>query len=226
MHLNVQSILPKLDIIKCESIAYDILVFTESWLKPDTPNEKLIIDNFKSPFRKDRCDRPGGGVLIYTRDSIQSKRRTDLEMQDLEAVWVEITIKSKKILIGGFYRPPHSNTDYFNKINESIDRAYSTNIVDILITGDFNFNMFSNENNKMKELIQQYTLNQLIREPTHFTEHSASLIDLILVRNTTSIVTSGVADSFIPDQIRFHCPVLVLLKFLRPTVKSYGITTC
>ena len=142
-------------------------------------------------------------------------------MQDLEAVWVEITIKSKKILIGGFYRPPHSNTDYFNKINESIDRAYSTNIVDILITGDFNFNMFSNENNKMKELIQQYNLNQLIREPTHFTEHSASLIDLILVRNTTSIVTSGVADSFIPDQIRFHCPVLVLLKFLRPTVKSY-----
>ena len=73
----------------------------------------------------------------------------------------------------------------------------------------------------MKELIQQYNLNQLIREPTHFTEHSASLIDLILVRNTTSIVTSGVADSSIPDQVRFHCPVLVLLKFLRPTVKSY-----
>ena len=89
---------------------------------------------------------------------------------------------------------------FFNKINESIDRAYSTNIVDILITGDFNFNMLSNENNKMEELIQQYNLNQLIREPTHFTEHSASLIDLVLVRNTTSIVTSGVADSFIPDR--------------------------
>ena len=41
------------------------------------------------------------------------------------------------------------------------------------------------------------------------------------MRNTTSIVTSGVADSFIPDQIRFHCPELVHLKFLRPTVKSY-----
>ena len=87
--------------------------------------------------------------------------------------------------------------------------------------------MFSNENNKMKELIQQYYLNQLIREPTHFTEHSSSLIDLILVRNTTGNITSGVADSFIPDQIRFHCHVLVLLKFLRPTVKrikdGYGI---
>ena len=171
--------------IECESIAYGILVFTESWLKPDTPNEKLITDNFKSPFRKDRYDLPGGGVLIYTRDSIQSKRRTDLEMQDLEAVWVEITVKSKKILIGGFYRLPHSNTDYFNKINESNDRAYDTNMVDILITEDFNFNMFSNENYKMKELIQQYNLNQLIRETTHFTEHSSSL----MLRNTTNIVT-------------------------------------
>ena len=221
IHLNVQSTLPKFDIIKCESIAYDILVFTESWLKPDKPNEKLITDTFKSPFRKDRWDRPGGGVLIYTRDSIQSKRRTDLEMQDLEAVWVEITVKSKKILIGGFYRPPNSNTDYFNKINESTDRAYNTNIVDILIARGFIFNMFSNENNKIKEFIQQYNISQLIRESTYFTEHLSSLVDLILVRNTTNIVTSGVANSFIPDQIRCHCPVLVLLKFLRPPVKSY-----
>ena len=93
---------------------------------------------------------------------------------------------------------------------KAFGRAYDINIVDILITGDFNFNIFSNKNNKMKELIQQYSLNQLIREATHFTELLSSLIGLILVRNTTSIVTSGVADSFIPEQIRFHCPVVVL----------------
>ena len=38
MHLNIQSILPKLDLIKCESLAYDVLVFSESWLKPATAN--------------------------------------------------------------------------------------------------------------------------------------------------------------------------------------------
>ena len=55
----------------------------------------------------------------------------------------------------------------------------------------------------MKDLIQNYNLKQLIQEDTHFTENSSSLLDLILVRNSSNILTSGVVDSFIPDQIRF-----------------------
>ena len=75
MHMNIQSILPTLDLIKCESIAYDVLVFTESWLKPEIKNDDLLIDNFLPPFRVDRCNRPGGGVIIYVRDTLTCKRR-------------------------------------------------------------------------------------------------------------------------------------------------------
>ena len=64
------------------------------------------------------------GGLIYTRDSIQSKRITDLEMQDLEVVWIEITVKSKHILIEGCYRQPHSNTPYFNKKIKALTEPY------------------------------------------------------------------------------------------------------
>ena len=81
--------------------------------------------------------------------------------------------------------------------------------------------MRTNGNNKIKDLIQNYNLEQLINEDTHFTENSLSLIVLILARNSSNILMSGVADSFIPDQIRFHCPILVLLKFLRPSAKSF-----
>ena len=208
-------------LIKCESLAYDVLVFTESWLKPEIKNDDLLIDNFLPPFRFDRCNRPGGGVIIYVRDTLTCKRRTDLELQNLEAVWIEIVVKTKKILIGGFYRAPNSNADYFTLLDESIDRAHNTNIPDIVVTGDFNFNMHSNNNNKMKDLIQNYNLKQLIQEDTHFTENSSSLLDLILVRNSSNILTSGVVDSFIPDQIRFHCPILVILKFLHPSTKAF-----
>ena len=76
--------------------------------------------------------------------------------------------------------------------------------------------MHSNNNNKMKDLIQNYNLKQLIQEDTYFTENSSSLLDLILVLNSSNILTSGVVDYFIPDQIRFHCPILVILKFLHP----------
>ena len=55
----------------------------------------------------------------------------------------------------------------------------NTNISDIIITGDFNFNMAQNALNKMSELILEYNLTQLISEPTHVTEHSSSILDLI-----------------------------------------------
>ena len=67
----------------------------------------------------------------------------------------------------------------------------------------------------------QFNLKQLIQEATHYTEHSVSLIDLILVGSESNILASGVADPFIPDQIRYHCPTIVLLKFVRPSLKSY-----
>ena len=94
-------------------------------------------------------------------------------------------MRSKKVLIGGLYRPPNSTADYFTILSESIDSAYNTNIPDIVITGDFYFNMRTNGNNKIKDLIKNNNLEQLINEDTHFTENSSSLIDLILVRNSS-----------------------------------------
>ena len=51
-------------------------------------------------------------------------------------MWSEFRVKSKKILIGGFYRPPNSSTRYFELIIESIDRAYNSNVLDTFILGD------------------------------------------------------------------------------------------
>ena len=117
---------------------------------------------------------------------------------------------------GGFYIPPNSSPDYFDLIKESVDRAYNTNLADIIITGDFNIDMSQNNNNKMTDLLLEYNLNQLITEPTHFTETS-SLIDLILVRNNNNnVLNSGVADPFMADYTRYHRPVIILLKFTRP----------
>ena len=73
IHLNIQSIVPKLDLIECEAASYDVFVFSESWPKPETPDESLHIENFSPPFRADRNDRPGGGVIVYVRDTLSSK---------------------------------------------------------------------------------------------------------------------------------------------------------
>ena len=122
--------------------------------------------------------------------------------------------------MGGFYRPPNSSTDYFNLIKESIDRACNTNTIDIIITGDFNFDI-SKPQNKISELTHEFILTQLITEPTHYTETSSSIIDIIIVRNNTTFLCSGVADFFIPEQVLYHCPTRVILKFLRTYIPTY-----
>ena len=45
-HLNIQSIAPKMDIIRSEADAYNVLIFTESWLKPDISDTTIHIENF------------------------------------------------------------------------------------------------------------------------------------------------------------------------------------
>ena len=121
--------------------------------------------------------------------------------------------------MGGFFRPPNNNTDYFNLIKEIIDRACNTKTIDIIITGDFNFDI-SKPQNKISELTHEFNLTQLITEPTHYIETSASIIDIILVCSNTNVLCSGVADSFIPEQVQYHCPTIVILKFLRANIPT------
>ena len=53
---------------------------------------------------------------------------------------------------------PKSTMCYFDFMKESIDQACNTNISDIIITGNFNFNTGQNVPNKMSELILEYDL--------------------------------------------------------------------
>ena len=63
MHLNIQSLRPKLDILQVETQPYDIVVL-ETWLNPSVSNADLLIRIFQCPFRCDRKGRNGGGVSI------------------------------------------------------------------------------------------------------------------------------------------------------------------
>jgi hypothetical protein len=61
------------------------------------------------------------------------------------------------------------------------------------ITGDFNINQLSdNHRNKISSLLTQYSFQQLITEPTYMTEHTSSLLDLVMVNNPTSVLFTEV----------------------------------
>lgn len=216
MNLNIQSLKPKLDILTVEAQPYDILVLTETWLSNKISDEDVELPNFKKPFRYDRNDRLGGGVAIYVRDTLHAIQRNDLDVNGVEAVWVEIHVCQRKLLVGGIYRPPNSNNTQWLNMEHSLDQAFNQHVDNILVAGDFNINISLNSSNKMCRLIDSLNSEQLINSPTHFTEHSSSLIDLMFIKHTNQVISSFVADPFVPNLVRFHCPTVAVLKFTKP----------
>jgi hypothetical protein len=221
IHYNVQSLLPKIDVLGIELRDFDLLAFSETWLSDEVSSDDLIITSFKKPERKDRNDGYGG-VTVYVKNTIQYKRRLDLELNDIECIWLELSVVKKKILFSIMYRPPNSSANYLNSLNDSINLAYDTGIKDIIITGDFNLNVLhAPSQRKINTLCQQYGLTQIIEEMTHYTEHSSSIIDLIFVNDVENVVLSGVGDPFLDQNQRFHCPIFCFLKHKKPKIKSF-----
>ena len=81
---------------------------------------------------------------------------------------------------------------------------------------------------KIESLCTQFSLHQTINQHTHFTEHSSSLIDILLVINKDHLILSGVGDPFLNQEIRYHCPIYSIFKFSKPKSKlscgTFGAT--
>ena len=220
VHYNVQSIASKLDIIKAELCNFDVLTFTETWLDASLSNDDLKINGFDI-FRRDRTSDRYGGILTYVRSNLISKRRTDLEITEIENLWIEIKVNTKHVLLGTFYRPPNSSSSVLEKIEQSIDLATDSRIPTLAIAGDFNLDFTTNVSSKFLNILNSYGLTQIINEPTHFTETSSSLLDLFIVNNASDVTLSGVGDPFLGGNIRYHCPVYCILKFPKPKYKTF-----
>ena len=227
VHYNVQSIKAKLDVIYAELKGFDILTFSETWLSDGTPTSDLHLQNFQSPERKDRPNDNHGGVVVYVKESIPYSRRLDLELNGLECIWIELKLKHKKLLLGTFYRPPNALAVYTSLIEDSISLAMNSGIKDVIVTGDLNYNCLnplSSSARTIHSFCQEFGLVQTVEEPTHFTENSHSLIDLILVSNKDFVFRTGVAEPFLDQPVRYHCPIYGLFKFSKPKAKTYSRT--
>ena len=42
---------------------------------------------------------------------------------------------------------------------------------------------------------------------------SDSIIDLLLARNISSVILSGVGDAFLYQNVRYHCPIYAIFNF-------------
>lgn len=162
-------------------------------------------------------------MAVYVKDNIFAKRRVDLEPTTVECVWLELFMGGQSYLYGTFYRPPNSPASIWSDIEYSIDLAFNTKISKIIITGDFDANLLTNnyQSEYLINIMNMYNMTQLIEEPNHFTEETCTLLDVIIVSDSNILEKAYVGDCFLDQNVRYHCPVYASLTLCNQTSHSF-----
>lgn len=188
----------------------DIVVATETWLRPDIKDGEIgALNDFSNDYniyRKDRTTAGGGGVMIAVKKTLISNV-ADGRDTDCEILWVQIRLKDDKLLnVGGFYHPHTQSEESYHQFECSLNRLASTNTI-VWLAGDFNLPNINWEDNTVQNnathiQIQERFLNsfadagleQLVSTPTRGT----NILDLFLANNPGHVqeckVTDGISD--------------------------------
>ena len=100
-HININSTKNKFEsLVSCTNINLDILMISENKTEGIFPDLQFLIKGFSVPYRLDRITK-GGGILLYIREDILSKRikKVTFDMP-FERFFIEIILRSKKWLLG------------------------------------------------------------------------------------------------------------------------------
>ena len=194
-HLNINSLRNKIEALKdVITQTFDIFFVSETKIDASFPNNQFCIPGYKM-FRKDR-NCYGGGLCFYINDNMFCKQLNEHDMPtDIEAIFLEIKIKTRKWLFIGAYKPPNQSEEYFlNNISNCLT-SYLEKFDNVLILGDLNM---VPENKKLQTFLDSYSIENLIKEPTCF-KGKPSLIDVMITNHknyfkSTCLVDTGISD--------------------------------
>lgn len=129
-HLNVCSVINKIEELRLllkHHKGIHLLAGTESHLTSRTLDAEIEFHGYNL-FRADRkgTGSTGGGILVYLDDSISAIRKSDLERDSVESIWIEVLLpKAKGVLIGTVYRPPVGSVYLESQFNTVFDEILS-----------------------------------------------------------------------------------------------------
>ena len=228
-HINIRSLKPKLDgiLYKMETIRHDVafkynvITLSETWLKDSDDIEDFTINGYQKPFIRNRV-QTGGGVLCWVTDNIAAQRRFDLEVNEIEAMWLEVRENIHKFLLCVAYRPP-SCADFWIHLQICLDKIYSSGNgnQNILLIGDFNSDFNTLQGQHLSDFSIVNNLSTLIFQPTRITNITSSILDQCLTNFPYYVKESGVEPPLADND---HCSIYVKLLFRVKKSKCYTKT--
>ena len=160
-------------------------------------------------YNMSRNDHPSenrrGGVCIYYKESLPIKMLNINYLQ--ECICFDLKIGSKLCTIVSLYRSPSQSADEFdnflNKLNLTMESITQKNPFLTAVIGDFNAksskwwidDKTTQEGLKIENLLSQFSLSQVLNEPTHISQNFNSCIDLLFTNQQNLITDSGIHPS-------------------------------
>ena len=167
-------------------------------------DESIAIPHY-TIYRRDIIKQGETSLVLYVHNSMQNitTRRTDLESQCTESLWVEIrNPKTPSLLVGYVYRNPAATYEWYDEFVTMLDKV-SESKNDVLLLGDFNIDLLK-PHLAWESTFSVLGLNQLITQPTRVTCSTNTLIDHIYTNNSNLVHSISVPNIAISD----HFPVL------------------
>ncbi|KAM7301816.1 putative cuticle protein [Ixodes scapularis] len=182
------------------SMPSTIFALCETWLDPSMFDSHIIPLDLYTVFRRDRSSSRGGGVMLAIPSSFPCHRLCDLESDELEALFVEITFNKKKHLVACVYCPPAVRSESYKQLRRSVERMVSVvgKYHNILVLGDFNAHIDWHDplsptpqdlaSDSLLDIMDTNGFTQLCTEPTYTSPPgSTSYLDLCFVSNPTLV---------------------------------------
>ena len=168
---------------------YDIVAVTESWLNEHTDTEIEL--NGYTHFRQDRSTQRGGGVILYSRNTLKPIHVSGWNSTSsaCETVWCSVRLRGQMsivLIVGCVYRPPNcSIADSKSLLHDLSKFCSSHSNSDVLLMGDFNYpninwnaKKFCSNSRVLQHFIDECMLTQHTSKPTR----GENILDLVMTR--------------------------------------------
>ena len=201
MMANVRSAVMKLELISSivHKLKVDCFIACETWFSEKHSQEFTSINSFTT-FRSDRQGRIGGGVAIWSHDSLAAKEIC-IHNKPPEIEMVGIAI-SPKICLFGFYIPPQIAVTSRHILTKFIIECFDDTLLQypdhrIVVCGDLN-------HYPVTDLCASFDLDCLNKGPTY----GNSQLDYILMATELLSLYQGTVELPIDNSKIYHRSLL------------------
>ena len=150
--------------------------------------ENYELDNYTIVFYSSE----NRGNIVYYHNSIYCEMRNDLCDGTDSYAWLQVKTGHASILLGVYYRSPSQTPDerrtFFQNFKDIITKINNQSDQPIMVVGDFNSkhedwcltNETTTPGRELKRLLEDLSLEQIIREPTRIKANVSSCLDITI----------------------------------------------